>query len=142
MKKSDIFLIIGVIVIIIVGGIIMKGNKASDEYDLPLTLSGEAGLHELTYAEYLEKIENKESFVFIVERATCAHCVNYMPEAESFANDYGVPMYYIDTDKFESDEWDTFESTNTFFKKHSSWELLLLWFYMVNMLLIILKVKL
>ena len=121
MKKSDIFLIVGVIIIIIVGGFIIKGNKASDNYELPLTLSGDPGLHELTYSEYLTKLENEESFVFIVERATCSHCVNYMPEAESFATEYAVPMYYIDTDKLEEEDWDTFESTNTFFKKHSSW---------------------
>ncbi|MBQ6495524.1 MAG: hypothetical protein IJI49_05970 [Bacilli bacterium] len=121
MKKSDIFLIVGVIVIIVVGGFIMKGSKATDNYDLPLALSGDAGLHELTYSEYLDKVNSNESFVFIVERATCAHCVNYMPEAESFATEYGVPMYYIDTDKFEESDWETFESTNTFFRKNSSW---------------------
>lgn len=120
MKKSDIALIVGVIVVIIVGLFVMKGSKPTIDYELPLSLSGEAGLHELSYSEYKEKVDNGESFVFIVERATCAHCVNFMPIAEEFANSEGLPMYYVDTDTFGQEEWAEFESTNSFFKKHKN----------------------
>ena len=118
MKKSDIALIIGVVVVLIIGGFVMKGSKASVDYELPLKLTGEAGLHQISYAEYKAKIDNGESFVFIVERATCSHCVNFMPVAENFAKDEGVPMYYVDTDTFGEEEWAEFEKTNSFFKKH------------------------
>ncbi|MBR3162263.1 MAG: hypothetical protein IKF19_06000 [Bacilli bacterium] len=119
MKKTDIALILGVVIIIILGCFVMKGTKAKPSYELPLTLSGDAGLHKLSYAEYQEKIDNNESFVFIVERATCSHCQNFMPVAEAFANDNKVPMYYIDTDEMDQSDWSKLEKSNSFFKKNS-----------------------
>lgn len=119
MKKTDIALVLGVILVIVIGCFVMKGTKAKPTYELPLTLSGEAGLHKLSYAEYQKKIDDGESFVFIVERTTCSHCQNFMPVAESFANDNNVPMYYIDTDEMEQSDWSKLESSNTYFKKNS-----------------------
>ena len=118
MKKSDIALIIGVLVVIILGVFLMKGTKADLDYELPLALTGETGLKELSYAEYQEKIDNREAFVVIIERATCSHCVNFMPVAQQFAEDNNVPMYYIDTDEMTSDEWNQISTSNTFFKKN------------------------
>ena len=44
-KKTDIALVLGVVIIIVLGCFVMKGTKAKPTYELPLTLSGEAGLH-------------------------------------------------------------------------------------------------
>lgn len=122
MKKKDIGLIIGLVVVVVLGFFIMRGEKVEPSYTLPLTLNGEGGLHQLTYSEYKEKIDNNESFVFIVERATCSHCVNFMPVAEKFAKDNNLPMYYVDTDTFNESDWSEFEKSNSFFKKNSnSW---------------------
>ncbi len=118
-KKTDIALVLGAIIIIIIGCFVMKGTKAKPTYKLPLSLSGEAGLHKLSYTEYQEKIDNDEEFVFIVERTTCSHCQNFMPVAEKFAKDNNVPMYYIDTDEMEQSDWSKLEKSNTFFKKNS-----------------------
>ena len=118
-KKTDIALVLGVVIIIVLGCFVMKGTKAKPTYELPLTLSGEAGLHKLTYAEYQKKIDDDEEFVFIVERTTCSHCQNFMPVAEEFAKKNGVPMYYIDTDEMEQSDWSNLEKSNTFFKKNS-----------------------
>lgn len=122
LKTSDIVLILGLVVVVILGFLVMKGEKVEPSYDLPLTLSGEAGLSELTYAEYQEKIDNKESFVLIIERASCSHCENFMPVAESFAKEKGLPMYYVDTDTFSEEDWSSFETSNTFLKqKKGNW---------------------
>lgn len=117
MKKSDIALIVGVIIVFIIGGFVMKGTKAKVNYVLPLSLSGEVGLQKLSYSEYQKKIDDNESFVFIVERTSCSHCQSFMPVAEKFAKDEGVPMYYIDTDEMESSDWSKLEVSNSFFKK-------------------------
>lgn len=119
LKKSDGLLILALIVVVILGCFVLKGKPVELSYELPLTLSGEAGLKELSYAEYQEKIDNDESFVLIIERATCSHCVNFMPVAESFANDNQVPMYYVDTDTFSDEDWASFEESNSFLKKNS-----------------------
>lgn len=121
-SKYDLLLLLGLVVVIVLGCVLMKGEKEEPSYELPLTLSGDAGLHQLTYQEYQEKIDNNESFVIIIERATCSHCVNFMPIAESFANDHNLPMYYVDTDTFSEEDWTGFEKSNTFLKKNSgSW---------------------
>lgn len=120
MKKSDITLIIGVIAIIIIGVCLMGGSKAQPDYELPLALEGEPGLTKLSYAEYQEKIDNGEAFVVIIERADCSHCINFMPVAKEFANSNNVPMYYIDTDEMDEDDWNAISTSNTFFKKNKN----------------------
>ena len=118
-KITDVALILGVVLIIVLGSFVMKGTKAEPTYELPLILSGEAGLSKLSYSEYQEKIDNDESFVVIISRATCSHCVSFKPVAESFASDNNLPMYYVDTDDFTEEEWENLEKSNTFFKKNS-----------------------
>ena len=121
-KKTDIALIVGAVLVIVLGFFVMKGTKAKPNYELPLTLSGEVGLKKLSYAEYQEKVDNNEEFVIIIERTTCSHCQNFMPVAEDFAKENNVPMYYIDTDEMEEDDWSKLEKSNTFFKeKSNSW---------------------
>lgn len=119
-KLSDVALIVGLVIVVIIGIFVMPGESNKVEYELPLTLTGEVGLHQLTYQEYKEKVDNEEAFVLIIERATCSHCVTYMPIAEAFANDNGVPMYYVDTDTFSSEDWEGFEKSNSFLRKNSS----------------------
>lgn len=116
-NKGDLFLILGLVVVVVLGFIVMRDKNAGPSYELPLTLSGEPGLQQLTYTEYQEKIDNGDEFVVIIERATCSHCITYLPVAEKFASDNNVPMYYVDTDTFSSEDWSTFESSNTFFRK-------------------------
>lgn len=116
-NKGDIFLILGLVVIAVLGFWVMQDKNAGPKYELPLTLSGEAGLHQLTYSEYQEKIDNKEEFVVILERATCSHCVTYMPIAEQFASDNNLPMYYVDTDTFTAEDWEGFEKSNSYLRK-------------------------
>ena len=117
MKKNDIFLIVGLVLVIIIGCFVMKGEKYVPGYKLPLALKGEVGLHELSYKEFKEKVDNDEEFVVIIERATCSYCVQFMPIAEDFAKDNKVPMYYVDTDTFSEDEWKEFEKSINFFKE-------------------------
>ena len=113
MKKNDILLILAVIAIFVLGFIVMKGKKMEPT----LTLTGDAGLHQLSYSEYMDKVNNKEAFVVIIERATCSHCVNFMPVAKEFAEEENLPLYYVDTDTFAEEEWSNFETSNTFFEE-------------------------
>lgn len=116
MKKTDIALIVVVLLIIIVG--ILSFGKQELGYTLPLTLNGEAGLTEISYTEYKEKMESKEPFIFIVERTDCSYCITYMPIAKQFATDYNIPMYYINTDNLTAEEQSALSTSNSFFKKN------------------------
>ena len=115
--NGDVFLILGLVLVLGLGFLVMRDKNAGPTYELPLTLTGEAGLQELNYSEYLEKINNDEEFVVIIESATCSHCVTYMPIAEQFAKNNSLPLYYIDTDTISREEWSSFASSNTYFKK-------------------------
>lgn len=119
MKKKDIALIVGVLLIIVVGVLSLGKNETKKiEYELPLVLNGDAGLQEITYKEYEEKIDSLEPFVFIVERTNCTFCQQFMPVVEKFATDYNIPIYYINTDNISSDEFALLLKSNTFFKKN------------------------
>lgn len=117
-RLIDAILVVGLIIVLILGSLVMNGEKPKPAYKLPLKLTGEAGLHQLTYQEYEEKIESNEAFVLIIERATCSHCVTYMPIAEKFANDNNVPMYYVDTDTFTEEDWSKFETSNEYLEEN------------------------
>ena len=117
MKKKDILLICGLVLVVIIGYFVMKGEKVKPNYTLPLKLTGEAGLQLLSYNDYQQKIENNESFIVILSRESCSHCANFIPVAKEFAEEKKYPMYYVDTDTFTSDDWANFEASNTFLKK-------------------------
>ena len=51
-KKSDILLVAGLLVVVILGCFFMKGEKL-----------GPGGSYELSYSEYVEKVENGDKFV-------------------------------------------------------------------------------
>lgn len=116
-NKADLFLVLGLALVVILGIIVMRDVNAGPNYELPLTLSGEAGLHQLSYSEYLDKVNNGDEFILIIERASCSHCVTYLPIAEDFASSNNLPMYYVDTDTFTSEDWETFEKSNTYLKR-------------------------
>ena len=68
MNTKDKILIIGLIIVVVIAGFLMKGEKAKPSYTLPLTLTGEGGLHLLSYQEYQQKIDNNEAFIVILSR--------------------------------------------------------------------------
>ena len=117
-SKKDLILILGLVLVLVLGFFVMSDKNAGPSYELPLVLSGDAGLQELTYKEYKKKIDNDESFVLIIESATCSHCQAFMPKAKVFAEKNNLPMYYVDMNTFDhEEEWPKFEKTNSYLKK-------------------------
>lgn len=121
MKKSD-FILIGVVLLVIVLALFTsKGNKELEEVNYPLTLAGEAGLQQITYDQYLNFVDNGDAFIFVIERAGCGYCVQYMPIVEEVANEKKIPLYYIDTDTLTSEELNELSSTNDYLRKNPQW---------------------
>lgn len=118
MKKSDFILIGVVILIVVVAMFSSKGTIAEEEINYPLTLAGEAGLHQITYSDYEEKVENGDAFIVIIERAGCSYCVQYMPIVEEVAKEKKIPIYYIDTDTLTNDEYTDLSTTNNYLKRN------------------------
>lgn len=119
MKKSDFILIGIVLLIVVVAMFSSKGMKHEEEVEYPLTLAGDSGLHQITYNDYEEKVENGDAFIVIIERAGCSYCVQYMPIVEEVANEKKIPIYYIDTDTLTEDEYNLLSTTNSYLKRNS-----------------------
>lgn len=119
MKKSD-FILIGVVLLIIVGALFSSlGNVELEEVNYPLTLTGEAGLHQITYDEYKTMVDNGDAFIVIIERAGCSYCIQYMPIIEEVANEKKISIHYIDTDTLTTEEMNLLSTTNSYLKKNN-----------------------
>lgn len=104
MKKNNnlIWLIAIVILILLVTFLII--NKAISK----------GNLVELTYDQFVNKLNNEDSFVLCVSRTTCSHCSTYKPKLEMVAKDYGIDLYYIDIDKYSDEEQEEFKKVINF----------------------------
>ena len=79
---------------------------------------------EISYAEYVELKDNKESFPLVIGRTGCSACAMFKETMESFIEKYNVDIKYIDISKLTKEESNmlaseiNFESTPTtvFFK--------------------------
>jgi len=117
MKKSD-FILIGIVLIIAIGAIISsRGTKAQEEIEFPLTLTGEVGLNQITYSDYVEMVNNADAFVVVLERQGCSYCQMYMPIIEEYAKENNVAITYIDTDTLTQDEYNELSTTNSYLRK-------------------------
>lgn len=119
MKKSDFILIGVVILIIVVAMFSSKGTIAEEEVEYPLTLAGDAGLHQLKYDEYETLVDNGDAFIVVIERAGCGYCIQYMPIVEEVANEKKIPIYYIDTDTLTNDEYNSLNNNNSYLKRNN-----------------------
>ena len=102
-KNSNLIWIIAIVILVLLLSFLII-NKAISK----------GNLVELTYDEFVQKIDNEESFVLCVSRTTCSHCATYKPKLENVAKDYGIDLYYIDIDKYSEEEQDEFEKIINF----------------------------
>ena len=69
---------------------------------------------EITYDEFKEKIENKDSFALFVGSNQCSHCDDYKITLKKFIKDYQVTVYYIDVAKMQTSELNEFKTVINF----------------------------
>ena len=121
MKKSD-FILIGIVVLIVILSLFStKGNMKLEKVKYPLTLVGDAGLHEIDYKQYNKFIDNQDAFILVIEREGCRFCTAYMPIVEEVANEKKIPIYFIDIAKMTSADLNDFTARNSYLKKTSDW---------------------
>lgn len=69
---------------------------------------------EISYDEYLEKKENKESFPLVIGSTTCSACGIYKGTMENFIEEYQVEVFYIDLSKIEEDDYNKLQAETSF----------------------------
>ena len=79
-----------------------------------LTGCGKKTYTSLNYVEYLEKLDNKETFPLVIGSDTCSACKLFKGTMESFITEYQVEVYYIDISKLSEDEYNALKSQTSF----------------------------
>ncbi len=113
-KKSDIALIIGAVAVIIIG---IFAVSSKSKFDKPVTVEGEAGLREVTYAEYEEAINSEKPFVVMIGSDDCAHCKNFQPIMEKVAADKKIPVMYLKLNNLSDEDQSKVSESNNYLKK-------------------------
>ena len=117
-KQKDIILVLLVLVLLVVGLILTSNKKEKFDIELPIALSGEAGFTEITYSQYEEKVNNEEAFVVIIVRDGCGYCEMYEPIVSEVANEYKLPIYFINLTNLSEDEVNLLSTTNSYLKRN------------------------
>lgn len=116
MKKSDIALILGVVVVIIIS--IFAFSNKTEKTKKPATLSDNfAGIEDISYSEYNTMIEEEKSFVLVVSREGCTYCESYAPVIKEVSEEEQIPIYVIDIATFTDEEAEEFNESNSFLKR-------------------------
>ena len=115
-KQKDIVLILLVVVLLIVAGIVTSVKKEKVDIELPAVVEGEAGTRTITYSEYEELMASNKPFLAVVIHDGCHYCEMYEPIVEEVANEYGIPVNYINLAKLSSDEYNSLSNSNSYLR--------------------------
>lgn len=105
-------IVVGIIAVFIILLVISNYNKEEDKTtntsdtndQVDSSAADDMGdvTAEATVAEYLSLMNDKEVHVFYIARPSCSYCVKFAPIVTSVIEDYGLKMYYINTDESEN----------------------------------------
>lgn len=120
-KQKDIILVLLVVVLLVVA-FVVTSNKAAEskvDIDLPVELEGSVGFNEITYSEYEEKMANNELFVVVIVKDGCGYCEMYIPVVTKVAEEYKVPINYINLTHLTDEEYQAISKSNDYLKRNS-----------------------
>ena len=75
---------------------------------------GHGSIEEITFSDYTQMIENKESFILFIGSRTCNHCAEFKITLEEVIEDYNVDFKYIDIANLTTEERKSFSSSVNF----------------------------
>ena len=70
--------------------------------------------HEISYEEYVNMMENDDSFPLVIGSSTCSACSMFKQTMDSFIKKYQVEVYYIDISKLSEDDYNLLKSEVNF----------------------------
>lgn len=112
MKKGDLILIGGVILIILLCFLVFKTESNKIE-----VLEGDAGFIDITYAEYEEKIDSEKPFMVVIVNDGCGYCEMYIPVIEEVVSEYKLPIYKLNLANLTNDEYNKLSNSNSYLKR-------------------------
>ena len=72
------------------------------------TACGSSNFKSISYKELNKKLDNKETFFFVVTRDGCSHCEDYIPKVKEVLKEYNIVGYnlnYSDLSESEDEEF-------------------------------------
>ena len=117
-KQKDIILIALVVVLLIVAAIVTGNKDSKVDIELPVALEGDAGFYEITYSNYLEKIDSNEPFLVVIVKDGCGYCEMYEPILKEVADEYNLPINYINLTNLSEEEYNNLAQSNAYLKKN------------------------
>ena len=117
-KQKDIILIALVVVLLIVAAIVTGNKDSKVDIELPVALEGDAGFNEITYSNYLEKIDSNEPFLVVIVKDGCGYCEMYEPILKEVADEYNLPINYINLTNLSEEEYNNLALSNAYLTKN------------------------
>lgn len=115
MKKSDIALIVGVLLIIIISIFAFSSKKSSIER--PVVLSDNFGeVKDIRYTDYKKMLDDGKTFIVMIVREGCTYCEQFAPVVKEVVEEKKLPIYSIDISTLEDDEVEEFQKSNSYLK--------------------------
>ena len=90
--KKKVIILVTVCLVVLIGAII--GDR----------LLSKSYFRKIEYKEIINKIENDESFIFVVSQTQCSHCASFKPKITKLARKHKLHIYYIDVDLLSDKE--------------------------------------
>lgn len=114
MKKSDIALILGAILIILIG--LLAFNSNEEKIVKPVNLEGEAGIKEISYSDYEKQIESDKPFIVMIVNDGCSYCEKFIPVMKEVSEEYKIPVSSINLVNLTQEEYSALAKSNVYLK--------------------------
>ncbi len=88
------------------------GVNASDEFE---------NLAIIDYDDYKCLYDSDKTFVIVVAQTTCSHCINFEPVINEYAGENNIPVYVINVDQLESDDFNNLTNSVSYFSENENW---------------------
>ena len=115
-KKGDLILIGGVILVILISLLAFNGNE--EKIEVPVALEGEPGINEITYAEYEDKIDSAKPFIVMIVNDGCSYCEMFIPVMTEVVQEYNIPVYSLNLAILTNDEYNSLSNSNSYLKRN------------------------
>lgn len=115
-KKSDLILIGGVLLVILISLLAFNGNE--EKIEVPVALEGNPGITEITYAEYEDKIDSGKPFIVMIVNDGCSYCEMFIPVMTEVVEEYSIPVYSLNLAILTSDEYNSLANSNNYLKRN------------------------
>lgn len=117
MKKTDIALIVGVVVVIIIS--IFAFSNKTNKIEKPVVLSDNFGeVKEISYSDYKNMIDENKTFIIEIIREGCTYCEQFAPIVKEVVEEKKIPVYSIDIATLEENEMEEFQQSNKYLKNN------------------------